>query len=287
MSSDPSSPETAPASLGPAQQLLDSAYAHDEQGLFEQALQACEAALQIDPRRAEAHNLRGLLLDELGRQEDAIAAFELALRLDPVFDDAAQNLAEVRREWAWARPQARGSSLPETASGQGDLITIGRFGFPLEAHLARTRLEWAGIPAFVADDRIVTANWLYAHAIGGVRLRVRECDVEAAAQVFAQTPVDAGEDPEGGADDPRCPWCHSPRVYYNKRPAYRLVFASWLLFQLFFLLPPILFYVAFFLAPLLQIVPLFLRSRWQCYRCGHTWSAVPDEETAWFEEEEA
>ncbi|MGI9275337.1 MAG: DUF2007 domain-containing protein [Endozoicomonas sp.] len=52
------------------------------------------------------------------------------------------------------------------------LVTIARFSFPYEAHLARGLLEVESIPAFVADEHTVSMNWLYSNALGGVRLQV-------------------------------------------------------------------------------------------------------------------
>jgi tetratricopeptide (TPR) repeat protein len=239
MNSNLAQPEAAPALPGQAQSLLDGAYAYDEQGLFEQALQACEAALQLDPACAEAHNLRGLLLDELGQREAAIGAFETALRLDPAFDDAAWNLAEVERQWARGRQQARRSALPETRSEQGDLTTVARFSFPVEAYLARTRLEWAGIPAFVADDRTVMANWLYSNAIGGVRLRVRECDVETAREILSSMDHDSLED-DGATQDEFLEPLSDHEWLYHKRWAFRLFCVALLALELLFILSLIL-----------------------------------------------
>jgi Flp pilus assembly protein TadD len=47
----------------------------DEQENFGAALVECDQALRLAPRWAEAHNFRGLLLEELGRTHDAISAY--------------------------------------------------------------------------------------------------------------------------------------------------------------------------------------------------------------------
>ncbi|MEH6551679.1 MAG: DUF2007 domain-containing protein [Pseudomonadales bacterium] len=52
------------------------------------------------------------------------------------------------------------------------MITIARFSLPIEAQVARAKLDSVGIPAFVADEHMLTANWLYSNAFGGVRLQV-------------------------------------------------------------------------------------------------------------------
>jgi hypothetical protein len=48
--------------------------------------------------------------------------------------------------------------------------TVATFSKPEEAHLFRTRLEAAGIPAYVQDEHLIQMDWLYSNAIGGVRV---------------------------------------------------------------------------------------------------------------------
>jgi tetratricopeptide (TPR) repeat protein len=81
-----------------ARQHLEQAYLAEEEDDFENALRECDLALQFAPNWAEAHNLRGIVLEALGRAEEAIAAYREAIRLDPGFDDARQNLREATAE---------------------------------------------------------------------------------------------------------------------------------------------------------------------------------------------
>jgi len=95
---------------------LERAYAHLDAGEPEDALRECDRAIAMAPAWAEAHNLRGVVLDEIGRLEQAIAAYAEAVRLDAGFEDAAENLAEARKEMCgpgptWMRPLAFGASL--------------------------------------------------------------------------------------------------------------------------------------------------------------------------------
>ena len=63
--------------------------------------------------------------------------------------------------------------------------TIATFSKPEEAHLFRTRLEAAGIPAYVQDEHFIQMDWLYSNAIGGVRVQIADEDVEAAREFLA------------------------------------------------------------------------------------------------------
>lgn len=78
-----------------AKQHLERAYKYDEQDEFDKALIECELAIELAPNLAEAHNLLGLILDELNRKEEAVAAYRKAVRLGPAFQEAHKNLIEA------------------------------------------------------------------------------------------------------------------------------------------------------------------------------------------------
>jgi hypothetical protein len=69
------------------------------------------------------------------------------------------------------------------------IVTIATFSYPTEAHLNKAKLESEGIDAFVADEHIVQANWLYSLAIGGVRLQVKESEAEEALSIIKGYPT--------------------------------------------------------------------------------------------------
>jgi Tetratricopeptide repeat/zinc-ribbon domain len=65
---------------------------------LKRALEHCDQAIVYNPASAEAHNLRGLILDGLGKIDQAILAYREALRLDPDFAGAQANLASAEAE---------------------------------------------------------------------------------------------------------------------------------------------------------------------------------------------
>ena len=81
-----------------AQRHLERAYAYESRDEFEKALRKCEAAVELTPERAEAHNLRGIVLESLGRKEEALAAYREAIRLEPALQEAQENLQELETE---------------------------------------------------------------------------------------------------------------------------------------------------------------------------------------------
>lgn len=136
--------------------------------------------------------------------------------------------------------------------GPGRLVTIAAFREPIEAHLARSRLECEGVRCALADEHIVGVYWLSASAVGGVKLQVGEQDRERALRVLEEVSARSAASAEwvtGDLDAPRCPGCGSLRVE-SQRFDRRLVFLSWLLLG----------------------VPLPFLRRWQrCGRCGGRW----------------
>ena len=75
---------------------LERAYDHQEAGDFEDALRECDIVLGIIPSDPDAHNLRGIALEELGRDAEAVKAYGQAIELDPEFDEATGNLLDLR-----------------------------------------------------------------------------------------------------------------------------------------------------------------------------------------------
>lgn len=127
------------------------------------------------------------------------------------------------------------------------LVTIGQFSKGVDAHLAKTRLESEGIECFIQDENLIGLNWLYSNAIGGVKLQVKAEDIEKAKTILSESP--SPQDAETKESEQHCPACHSSDVYYEKfarKPA--------------------------FLSQLLLGFPLpFLKNKWKCGACGHTW----------------
>lgn len=78
--------------LKSAQQIYDSG------SNLEQALLNCEIVLEHNPELADAHNLLGLILDDMGRTDEAIQAYIKALEINPSHEDARANLSDAEKE---------------------------------------------------------------------------------------------------------------------------------------------------------------------------------------------
>jgi len=65
---------------------------HHYLGQFEEGVEACRRALEIDPKHAHSAHALGICLKRLGRDEEAAEALERAIELDPDHADMYQTL---------------------------------------------------------------------------------------------------------------------------------------------------------------------------------------------------
>lgn len=134
------------------------------------------------------------------------------------------------------------------------LVTLRQFRDLPEALLAKSLLDSAGIECFLGDENMVRMDWFWSNALGGIKLRIRQEDVDAAAHLLDRSAPE-GFDVEGLGHykQPRCPHCQSFDISFeelNRTVAYTTAFLG---------------------------VPIPLkRHRWQCHSCGHKWQESQD-----------
>lgn len=71
--------------------------------------------------------------------------------------------------------------------------TVATYWDPMEARLAKHRLDAVGIPAFLKGEEVVSMNWLLTNALGGIQLQVAVEDA-ARAQATLEEIVSADDD---------------------------------------------------------------------------------------------
>ncbi len=136
-------------------------------------------------------------------------------------------------------------------------MTLRQFRDLPEALLAKGSLESAGIQAYLVDDNMIRMDWFISNLLGGIKLKVRPEDAEAASEILNQ-PIPETLDVEGIGDfeQPKCPSCHSLDVSFeelNKPVAYMTAYAG---------------------------VPLpVYKQGWTCHACGNAW----EEQGGWAE----
>lgn len=110
--------------------------------------------------------------------------------------------------------------------GLDDLVVVGRFIFPYQAHMLAGKLETEGIQAFVHGENLMGMNMLYNGLAGGVRVEVKRSDLEAANEVLKQidsniTPAEelptaiAVDDVQYDLVKGICPECGTASVYFK------------------------------------------------------------------------
>lgn len=92
-------------------------------------------------------------------------------------------------------------------------VIIGTYPEATAAHLARLRLDAAGIKSWLVDENIASAYPFYTQVIGGVKLAVREDDALAASSVIQG--LDAAEQARYQQNLHQCPMCGSKNVGEN------------------------------------------------------------------------
>jgi len=134
------------------------------------------------------------------------------------------------------------------------LITIANFNEPLEAHLAKIKLESAGIKCFLLGENFTATYWWASFADRGVKLQVKETEAKRALEIL-EIKEGHGLEKDGKKDltvetyDLLCPKCHSENIEYEKFSR-KAAFLSILFFR--FPLP-------------------ILKKKYKCKNCGYVW----------------
>lgn len=129
------------------------------------------------------------------------------------------------------------------------LVMIRQFRDLPEALLAKGSLESAGIECFLRDDNLVRLDWFISNFIGGIKLCVRQEDVQNATQLLDE-PILEGLYVQGVGlyEQPRCPKCGSLDVNFRELDR------------------PIAYLSAFLRVPM----PV-QRKAWRCHDCNAEW----------------
>ena len=144
--------------------------------------------MAIDPVKE-----RQRLTDLYSRMTDA--------EIQELAEDAA-SLTDVARQALNDEMASRGldplqpdAGEPQDEVALRQMVTIRSFPDVMQAWLAKSSLESAGIECCLADDNMVRLDWGISIVLGGVKLQVRPEDAEAAIGMLDQ-PVPEEPDEE-------------------------------------------------------------------------------------------
>ncbi|QEM17225.1 DUF2007 domain-containing protein [Mucilaginibacter sp. P4] len=133
------------------------------------------------------------------------------------------------------------------------IITFETYYDVMLAHIIRTKLEGYGIPCFIADENTIGSNPLYNQAVGGIKLKIFERDLERCREILAAE-GDLHDQDHIEIDDETlnaviCPYCGSTNVRYGSATEKKV---HWFTAIISFLL---------------MIFPFYSRKAWHCFNC--------------------
>lgn len=131
------------------------------------------------------------------------------------------------------------------------IVTLESYYDPMLAEIVRGRLEAEGISCFIADGNVVSAQPLYNNAVGGIKIKVFERDLEKCREVIVRDNAEVLlPDAEYSPPDHTCPFCHSTNIRYGAATTRK---TNWLVFAV---------------SLLLTVYPFYARKAWHCFNCG-------------------
>jgi hypothetical protein len=156
---------------------------------------------------------------------------------------AARHFAPVIQRMQRTGPVAsklvRGQPLIRGPVGEHDMklnrVTVDNFSKPHEAHLAKLRLDSAGIDSIILDENIVSVNPLYSTAVGGIKLTVNAEDENEAKRILKEYREEQKEYEK--TIEKQCPKCGSENIGRNMPERLFLIIfcimTAWLYWLLF------------------------------------------------------
>lgn len=130
------------------------------------------------------------------------------------------------------------------------LITLQTFSSGFKANLLKARLEDSGIQAFVFDEHISTIKPHYNNLIGGIKLKVREADKEAALALLSVENSFPLTNEHG--EIIKCPKCGSENIESGATG-----------------IKSVKSLIAFLIGVITFSYPLHMDSMYSCGNCGH------------------
>ncbi len=131
-----------------------------------------------------------------------------------------------------------------------NLITVKTFDNTIDAHILMARLENEGVPCFLVDDNLVSINPMYAHVVGGIKLKIHEADQDKAIAVLRD--IEQTEITNDAGEIIMCPVCNSTEYYTNFKSVNDV--GSFLSVVFSFIC---------------GVIPFYVKNVYRCKKCNH------------------
>ncbi len=146
------------------------------------------------------------------------------------------------------------------------LLPVATFRRPIDAELAKSKLEAGGVRSFIEQASITRINPVYVSGADETKLLVRAADRARSLAILEEDPAEARAALRKVFDDldsDGCPRCGSSEIRLGRYSSWTIVLAL-LLVGILLRVPRLLLLLLF---PLL----IFRRRRARCYDCQHRW----------------
>jgi hypothetical protein len=123
---------------------------------------------------------------------------------------------------------------------------VGRYQYSSEAIIYKGKLESEGIKVYIRDNNIVDSNPLYSNAVGGIKLFVKEEDLEKAQLILSEVSKYSIDENNLLI---KCPKCNAEQV------------------DMVTSIKDIKSFLAFLFSVLIVIMPFYSKYKYKCQSC--------------------
>ena len=138
---------------------------------------------------------------------------------------------------------------------QIELITFRTFDNPINAHIVKTRLESDEIECYLFDENISTLNPLYNVTIGGIKLKIKNTDLERAEDIVKESELPEFLDENNKKI--KCPKCKSTEFYsgFKSMKGIKGILSA-------------------IISLTLTVFPLYYKTVYKCKKCGYEFKDI-------------
>ena len=123
---------------------------------------------------------------------------------------------------------------------------VGRYQYSSEALIFKGKLESEGIEVYIRDNNIVDSNPLYSNAVGGIKLFVKEEDLEKAQLILSEVSQYSLDENNQLI---KCPKCNAEQV------------------EMVTSIKDIRSFLAFLFSVLVVYMPFYSKHKYKCQSC--------------------